>query len=682
MMPNQKTSPYFAARPGAGFIAHRLMLVALLFGALGSGMAAEPEKISDSALQQIRALQAEKLSRSTIHRKLDSQFVFQLKQNRGQVIAQGVTKLQPDLKLQADGRVLVDIDANVTEALLAQIRQSGGTVINYFPQYRAIRALVTLNQLESLAGSADVKFIRRAREARTHAGSVTSEGDVTHRANIARNTFGVTGQNVKVGVLSDSIDNLASSQATGDLPDVTVLPGQGGSGAGEGTAMLEIIHDVAPGAQLYFATAFNGEASFAHNILNLRSNGCDIIVDDVFYFDESPFQDGIIAQAVNTVTANGALYFSSAGNEGNLKDQTSGTWEGNFVDGGPASPPVNIGGGIIHSFGSTTFNTVVSAGFGVDLFWADPLGASENDYDLFVLDPTGTYVVSSSLNPQDGTQDPYEQVYSVSSGERIVIVKAWGEARFLHLDTTWGTLSINTTGATKGHSAAAAAFSVAAVNATTSYPNPFSGGLQNPVETFSSDGPRRVFFHADGSPITPGNFSSTGGTVRQKPDIAAADGVMTSLYYFRPFFGTSAAAPHAAAIAALLWSYDSTLTPSQLRTTLMGTALDIEAPGIDPNSGAGIVMADAALQSLPPRPVVIAGDAALLVESCPNGALDPGETVTVDFSLVNVGVANTANLVATLLNSGGVTAASGPQTYGVLAAKGVPANRPFRETLI
>ena len=675
MMPNSNPSPYFAARPGAGFLVRWLMLAALLFGTIVSGMAAEPEKISDSASQQIRALQAEKLGRSTIHRKLDSQFVFQLKQNRGQVIAQGVTKLQPSLKLQADGRVLVDIDANVTEGLLAQIKQSGGTVINNFPQFRAIRALVTLDQLESLAGSADVKFIRRAREAHTHTGSVTSEGDVTHRANIARNTFGVTGQNVKVGVLSDSVNYLAYAQSTGDLGDVTVLPGQGGSGSGEGTAMLEIVHDVAPGAQLYFATAFNGEASFAQNILNLRSNGCDIIVDDVFYFAESPFQDGIIAQAVNTVTAGGALYFSSAGNEGNLKDHTSGTWEGDFVDGGPATPPVNIGGGAIHSFGSATFNTVISPGYGVDLFWADPLGASGNDYDLFVLDSTGAFVVASSLNLQDGTQDPYESVYTVNVGNRIVIVKAAGDARFLHLDTTRGKLSISTAGATKGHSAAAAAFSVAAVDAANAYPNPFSGGLQNPVETFSSDGPRRVFFNADGTPITPGNFSSTGGSVRQKPDLAAADGVMTLV--FGRFFGTSAAAPHAAAIAALLKSYSPNLLPSQVRNALTGTALDIEAPGIDPNSGAGIVMADSALQSLSPRPVVIGGGSVLLVESCPNGVLDPGETVTLNFSLLNVGVANTTNLVATLLSSGGVTFPSGPQTYGVLVAKGGAANRAF-----
>src|SRR5262249_35819170 len=160
----------------------------------------------------------------------------------------------------------------------------------------------------------------------------------------------------------------------------------------------------------------------------------------VGYFHESPFQDGLIARAVNTVTSGGALYFASAGNNGNQKDGTSGTWEGDFVDGGPAMPPVNIGGGTIHSFGVAAFNRVINPGIMLDLCWADPLGASTNDYDLFALNPEGTDVVASSLNLQDGTQDPYEAIPSVYQSQRIVIVKASGAGRFLHLASRRGTL--------------------------------------------------------------------------------------------------------------------------------------------------------------------------------------------------------------------------------------------------
>src|SRR6185295_12281391 len=120
----------------------------------------------------------------------------------------------------------------------------------------------------------------------------------------------------------------------------------------------------------------------------------------------------------------------------------------------------------------------------------------------------------------------YEAVNKLDAGQRIVIVRFSGASRYLHLGTGRGRLAISTGGQTHGHSAAVDAFCVAAVsaaNATT----PFTAGAK--IENFSSDGLRRVFFNPNGSAITPGNFSSTGGTVRQKPDIAAADGVRTTL---------------------------------------------------------------------------------------------------------------------------------------------------------
>ena len=125
----------------------------------------------------------------------------------------------------------------------------------------------------------------------------TTEGDVAHQANVARRDYRVDGTGIGIGVLSDGIDTLAARQAAGDLPErVTVLPGQAGSGD-EGTAMLEIAHDLAPGAELYFAEGFySGGAQFAANIEALCEAGADVIVDDIKYFDEPAFQDGIIAQ--------------------------------------------------------------------------------------------------------------------------------------------------------------------------------------------------------------------------------------------------------------------------------------------------------------------------------------------------------------------------------------------------
>lgn len=559
---------------------------------------ARGQQIAPQALQQIQALRLEKASWTAAERKIDSNLVIRAKRARGVPLAAQLPDLQSAVEIDALGTTRVDITATVTNELLALIEALGGSVINSYPQYKAIRAVMPVEQLEALAAEPSVTFIRPAYDPLLHKDN-TSQADVTHRANLARSTFGVNGTGVKVGVLSDSVDALAALQASGDLPAVTVLPGQSGNpGSSEGTALLEIVFDLAPGAALFYATAFSGQASFAANIIALQEAGCDVIIDDVGYFAEYVFQDGIIAQAVETVSGRGASYFSSAGNSGNFNDGTSGVWEGDFVL--SAGDPFGDGTPV-HNFstsGDTTFNTItVASSSAYTLQWSDPAGASANDYDLFLINSAGTSVVAASQNVQNGSQDPFEIIGAgADAGRHLLISKAPGAvARYLHVNTNRGRLSIATNGQTSGHSAAQSAFSVAAVYWAT------AGGVggvfdgSEAIEAFSSDGPRRVFFEADGTAITPGDFSATGGTVRSKPDVTAADGVSTATPGFDPFFGTSAAAPHAGAIAALLYSQGVATTPAGIRQVLFGTSLDIEAPGVDNDSGAGIVDALAAL---------------------------------------------------------------------------------------
>src|SRR5262249_52265287 len=142
--------------------------------------------------------------------------------------------------------------------------------------------------------------------------------------------------------------------------------------------------------------------------------GCQILVDDKIYFKEPVFQDGDIAQAVNTVVASGALYFSAAGNYGNLNDRTSSVWEGEFVPTTPPPAPA-LRGSTVHNFGGVNFNTIGPDINGnppdfITLQWADPWGRSTNDYNLYILDSSRTVVVRQSTNSQTGTQDPYEEI--------------------------------------------------------------------------------------------------------------------------------------------------------------------------------------------------------------------------------------------------------------------------------
>ena len=639
------------------------------------GNVSAQEALSPLVREQIATLQAEKAARTPAQRKVDSQVLFLARKQSGQALGPALGALAEKIQPATDGRELVDIKAQVSAELLDYLRGIGATIVSSVPRFDAVRARVPLAQIEALAARADVRFVRRAVPALNNAGAKNSEGDKAHGADVVRAAFKATGLGVKVGVLSDSVDFLAQSQASGDLPVVTVLPGQDGLGLGlngEGTAMLEIVHDLAPGADLLFASAFVSEAQFAQNILDLRARGCDVIVDDVFYFDESPFQDGPVARAVNEVVADGALYFTSAGNEGNKNDGTSGTWEGDFVDGGPAPAFLNVAGQL-HRFGANTYNSVQGAGNGAILFWTDPLGASRNDYDLFLLDAGGASVVAASTNVQSGSQDPFEFIPGTSVGQRLVVVRAAdAEPRFLHLKNIRGRLAVSTPGAVAGHAASSGALAMAAVDARTAFQSQFIGGTINPVETFCTDGPRRVFFFDDGTPITPDDVSGTGGLMRAKPDLAAADGVMTTVPAFPLFFGTSAAAPHAGAVAALLLSYNRTLAPAQIRNAMFETALDIEEPGRDRDSGVGLVMATRAIQTLPGGAIIsaeivnFAGESFLPV----NGALDPGETATLSVTLRNIGKAPTQNLIATLVPSDTVAPVLASQSYGALAANG------------
>jgi hypothetical protein len=516
---------------------------------------------------------------------------------RGLPVAAGIPSLQTGVEIAADGGLLLDVRADVSDALRERIEALGGRIVASVPSHRSLRVRLPIDAVEALASDPAVQAIRPADLAFTRKIN-TSEGDGAHYASAARAAFGVDGTGVKVGVLSDGVSSLASLIASGDLPpNVTVLPGQAGSGS-EGTAMLEIIHDLSPGASLLFATAFTSQASFASNIVALRNAGADVIVDDVGYFAEAVFQDDDVAAAVDQVVADGALYFSAAGNSGNLDDGTAGVWQGDFVPGSifHGHPAHDYGGGDI------TNEVTQDSPSAFTLHWSDPLGASANDYDLFLTNKTGTLIVAASTNVQSGSGDPFEIIGSGPNdkGRQLIIVRTAGQARFLHLNANRGALEHASVGQIGGHPGARGAVAVAAVDARGKTAG-FTGS--EPVETFSSDGPRRVFFAADGSPYTPGNFSATGGELRGKPELTGADCVHTATPGFDPFCGTSAAAPHAAAIAALLIERaggPGSADPAAIVAAMRSTSLDIEAPGVDRDAGSGIAHALAAAGAVSP----------------------------------------------------------------------------------
>ena len=144
------------------------------------------------------------------------------------------------------------------------------------------------------------------------------------------------GTGVKIGVISNSYNSKGGAErdvSFGDLPgtnnpngytkSVHVLkdidPASGNVMSDEGRAMLQIVHDIAPGAELAFYTGFMGEQDMANGIRDLADpakGNCDIIVDDISYITEPFFRDGVVAKAVDDVVGQGVTFFTSAGNFG------------------------------------------------------------------------------------------------------------------------------------------------------------------------------------------------------------------------------------------------------------------------------------------------------------------------------------------------------------------------------
>lgn len=581
----------------------------------------------------------------------------------------------PGSLLRDGNRVLVDVRFDHGAAAgVDELRAAGAKIVNVSPRYQTVTVAAKLAELRELE---DVPRVLGATEVLTPivsatgcAGLVTSEGDSQLGAASAREAFNLDGGGVTVGVLSDSFDTAGSAPthagqdvASGDLPGsgnpcghanpVDVLDDYAANGpeepeqADEGRAMAQIVHDLAPGTDIDFATAFKGELSFAANIHALANAGASVIVDDVSYLDEPFFQDGPVSVAANEVAGGDVAYFSAAGNN-NLIDAEGrdiASWEApQYRDSAGCPPPLVAFSeeveefeeekGIVPSVGlepehcmdfdpgpgpsekdeAFEINVEKDATLLVDLQWAEPWFGVGTDIDAYLFNPGGKPIGVGVEDNVNGSEQPFEAVgWKNDTGAAVkvelVINRFSGSAnprlKFALLQNGGGVTSTeysqsaggDTVGPTIfGHNGASGAVTVGAVryNATSA------------PEIYSSRGPLTNYFGpvagtSPASPISPQTI--------QKPDLAATDCGLTT--FFAPtstpsvyrFCGTSAAAPHAAAVAALMRQANPSLSLQQLRTALATTAKPVGGFGIDA-VGAGLVDAFGAVSSVALPPTV------------------------------------------------------------------------------
>jgi hypothetical protein len=552
-----------------------------------------------------------------------------------------------------------------------------------------------LDQLNAATTLTELHAIRAAMP-RTRSGAIQSQGDFAQNSDLVRTSNALDGSGVTVGVISDSYNcypvyaansvpadgnagyanngfntTAAGDMASGDLPssvnvieDATCLnygPPINLPFGDEGRAIMQIIHDVAPGAGLAFYTAENSEADFANGIVKLAASvasgggGAKVIVDDVGYPDEPFFQDGIVAQAVDAVVAQGVAYFSSAGNDGTLaydNNAPSFATPGTGQNVNEMLLNFNQVGGAVSTTLPVSIPPLIPGEFvAIVAEWDQPYmsgapnsGGAKNQIDLCIEGAVGNDIINKVSPEPDGGlaagtcsgantlgHDPVQLMFVFnradaagnSSAETLNIVvglvsgTAPGRIKIVVEDDGRGsqiTQFATNSGTLQGHPGAAGAAAVGAAF----FANTPSCGFVPTLESFSSAGGDPILFDAAGTRLATPLF-------RQKPDFVGPDGGNDTFLGFTladggptdpstvteclnssafpNFFGTSAAAPHVASIAALFLQANPSLTPADIVGFLQSTAvpMDVTNGGPAPNvsAGYGLVQANLAANKVP-----------------------------------------------------------------------------------
>jgi len=389
-------------------------------------------------------------------------------------------------------------------------------------------------------------------------GRIRGQGvDVTEAGEWQRQ--GLTGQGIKVGVLDLGFGGYQELLGT-ELPDNVTIKAFGDEYMLDeevhGTACAEIVHEMAPDAELYLAYYDGSDVAMGQAIEWLMEQDVDIISNStggngLTPMDGTGFADELVDQAHDQ----GIFFVSAAGNEADTH------WRGQFTD--------SDGNNLHEFFPDTEVIPFIPFGPGVQteiiLSWDDWQNADQ-DYDLILLDEDGT-VLGKSEDSQGGNAGdlPIEGFLYEFEDDEIYLLsienydgQARGDATFdlfihgglMHPDYIVSQHSLSSPADANG------AFAVGAVN-----------WADDVLEIYSSQGP------------------TTDGRI--KPDLAAPSVVDSQSYAPEAFDGTSAATPHVAGAAALILQAFPEMTPDELAQLLQDRALDLGDSGPDNAFGAG-----------------------------------------------------------------------------------------------
>jgi len=474
----------------------------------------------------------------TKHPKLESALVGMMTARQGRVNGASAMGFAPEGEKI---RVVIEAQPGQAPAAVEAVKALKGEVEALYGDL--VQARIPLPALEQLARSPVVRFVRRPLKALPL--EIVSEGLPLIGADDWQERLGLTGRGVKIAVLDIGFKGYRSLLGS-ELPSQVIVKSFRSDGdieAGEthGTACAEIVHDIAPEAELYLVN-FETEVEWGLAVGWLISKGVDVISHSLGWYEGPGDGTGLFSQAVDRARDNGILWVNAAGNSAKFH------WSGPWQDGD--------GDGFLNFTPQDNTNSI-EVGAGEELFiflrWDDPWEASSNDYDLYLLDQNHN-VVARSENAQSGFQHPIEWITyeAPQAGTYYIAVKNTGG------DGTAGFDLFTFPGQLK--------YWVAA------------GSILCPADSRSALAVGAVYWSSPGELE---DFSSQGPTRdgRIKPDFVAPDGVST--YSSHAFFGTSAATPHIAGAAGLVKQLHPAFTPGGVEEFLRERALDLGEPGKD-----------------------------------------------------------------------------------------------------
>jgi hypothetical protein len=544
------------------------------------------------------------------------------------------------MSVERPGRLGVQVyaAAPVTAAQEAALTALGVTVEKNSADFKSVAGLpntglvsasVPYDKLDAVAALDWVTALRPALRPAVDVGPVTAEGVQLHKADAAQ-ARGLTGKGQKIGVISGDVDHLADAVAAGELPsNVQVLRQAAEYTDDEGTAMMEIIHDMAPDARLAFASTGVTNADYFEAFHILANAGVTMIAEDIALDDEPAFQQGLGAATAEALAKRGIWVSSSAGNLGGRHaPRVAAVGTGKGPDGvtGPFHGCPDAPDNVVKLRGDDTtydLNLLPGAAVMPTLQWSEPRAiyptagqGGFTDLNLYLMDSTGTTCLASSTGVQaNGVGDTIEQfeydnlTKTPQAVKLVVDVQGTSSARKAPtLDLRWRALSAGVQTLDPPERAGSMnpdsnyigfATSAGAVNASVS-----TDPVTAPLESYSAAGPTQLLTTTrcpGGKPGPCRGIPGPGSISFPAPYWLAADGVSvsgaggfgsgtcpTTVTGNCRFFGTSASAPTAAGVAALTrQEFGGRIAPIALNAILAARAVHRSGPGV----GAGVLSA-------------------------------------------------------------------------------------------